>query len=78
MSRAIVKYTWLSGLFLFCGITGLRAETLAVSGLVVNPDGSVATVVLNRTEAPIRFELRCDGAAQVVELPPRSIATCIT
>jgi len=43
----------------------------------VNPDGSVATVVMNRTERPLRFELRVAGGRAVAELPPRSIATCI-
>jgi glucosylceramidase len=41
----------------------------------VNPDGSVATVVMNRTEAAIRFDLRIGSATAVTELPPRSIAT---
>ncbi len=41
----------------------------------VNPDGSVAVVVMNRTEAAIRFALRCDGVETTTELPPRSIAS---
>ena len=41
----------------------------------VNPDGSVAVVVMNRTEAAIRFALRWDGLDATTELPPRSIAT---
>ena len=41
----------------------------------VNPDGSVATVVMNRTLERMRFVLRCDGSSAVAELPPRSIAT---
>jgi glucosylceramidase len=40
-----------------------------------NLDGSVAIVVLNRTEQPRRFALRVDDAACVADLPPRSIAT---
>ena len=40
-----------------------------------NPDGSVATVVMNRTQASIRFVLRSLGTTTVAELPPRSIAT---
>ena len=43
----------------------------------VNPDGSVATVVMNRTEQPLRFALRVAGGRTVAELPPRSIATCL-
>ena len=41
----------------------------------VNPDGSVAVVVMNRTEAAICFALRMDGAEVTTELPPHSIAT---
>ncbi len=43
----------------------------------VNPDGSVATVVMNRSERPLRFGLCIAGAHAVAELPRRSIATCI-
>ncbi len=41
----------------------------------VNPDGGTVAVVMNRTEAPIRFALRCGAQRSVTELPPRSIAT---
>jgi len=41
----------------------------------VNPDGAVATVVMNRTGRPLRFALRIDGTQTAAELPPRSIAT---
>ena len=41
----------------------------------VNPDGSVATVVLNRTRDTIGFALRSDDRFVHSELPPRSIAT---
>jgi glucosylceramidase len=41
----------------------------------VNPDGSTAIVVMNRTEDPLRFALRSADTAAVAELPPRSIAT---
>ena len=41
----------------------------------VNPDGSVATVVMNRTEQALRFELCIAGRRAVAELPARSIAT---
>jgi glucosylceramidase len=44
----------------------------------VNPDGSVAVVVMNRTETTIRFLLRLDGADMATELPPRSIATYLS
>jgi glucosylceramidase len=46
------------------------------SAAFVNPDGSTATVVMNRTEQPIRFALRLDGVPSTpFELPARSIAT---
>jgi len=41
----------------------------------VNPDASTVVVVMNRTEAPIRFGLRGLGAAAASTLPARSIAT---
>ncbi len=44
----------------------------------VNPDRSTATVVMNRTEQPIRFALRSGEASAATELPPRSIATYLT
>jgi glucosylceramidase len=44
----------------------------------VNPDGSVAVVVMNRTEQAIAFAM-CMGTETVAtELPPRSIATYLT
>lgn len=43
----------------------------------VNPDASVAIVVMNRTEQPIHFALRADGGAFAAELPPRAIATYV-
>ncbi len=42
-----------------------------------NPDGSCAVVVMNRGEDGLPFNLAIDGSHQVVELPPRSIATVV-
>ncbi len=44
----------------------------------VNPDATLATVVMNRTEAPIRFSLVIGQNRMVSELPPRSIATYLS
>jgi glucosylceramidase len=44
----------------------------------VNPDSSVAVVVMNRTEAVIRFLLCLDGVKAATELPPHAIATYLT
>lgn len=41
----------------------------------VNPDGSVAVVVMNRSEAALRFTLRIDGGRCEACLPARAIAT---
>ena len=41
----------------------------------VNPDGTTATVVLNRTGRSIRFAISIAGNCAATELPPRSIAT---
>ena len=43
----------------------------------VNADGSVATVVMNRSEAAIRFVLFINGERAVVDLPARAITTCL-
>lgn len=44
----------------------------------VNPGGSVAVVVMNRTETAIRFLLCLDGVEAETELPPHAIATYLT
>lgn len=43
-----------------------------------NPDGSLAVVVLNRTDAAIRFTLQLGAEWAATELPPHSIATYLT
>jgi glucosylceramidase len=43
----------------------------------VNPDGSVATVALNRTDGPMAFDLCIDGQARRVDLPARAITTVV-
>jgi glucosylceramidase len=42
-----------------------------------NPDGAVAVVALNRTDAPLAFALHVDGVAHVAALPARAIATFV-
>ena len=42
-----------------------------------NVDGTTAVVLLNRLEQVQRITLQIDATRGVVELPPRSIATCI-
>ena len=46
-------------------------ETLAAR----NPDGSLAVVAMNRSEAPISFQVTVDGQHAPFELPRHSIAT---
>jgi len=58
---------------LLCAATRQDLETTAFA----NPDGSIAIVALNRTDAPIHFALRLDDAFGVAELPARSMATYI-
>ena len=41
----------------------------------LNPDGTTACVVLNRTESAISFRLKIAAESVEVQLPPRSIAT---
>jgi glucosylceramidase len=54
-----------------CAVSRQDLETTAFT----NPDGSVAVVVMNRTEINICFLLRLDGVDTATSLPPRSIAT---
>ncbi|MES2714758.1 MAG: glycoside hydrolase family 30 protein [Pseudomonadota bacterium] len=42
-----------------------------------NPDGSLATVVMNRSDQPVQFVLVLDGQALRASLPPRAITTCL-
>ena len=42
-----------------------------------NPDGSLATVVMNRSDAPIQFVLQLGDVRAVAQLPARAIATYI-
>jgi glucosylceramidase len=44
----------------------------------VNPDGSVAVVVMNRTEQAISFALSLGTQTATTELPPHSIATYLS
>jgi glucosylceramidase len=64
--------------------TGAR-RVLCVSNLqaleataFINPDASIATVVMNRTENSIQFKLRVCESSMLAELPPRSIATYLS
>jgi glucosylceramidase len=54
-----------------CAATREALECTAFS----NPDGTVATVVMNRTEVAITFHLKVDERCFQVELPARAIAT---
>jgi glucosylceramidase len=51
-------------------------EALEVTAFV-NPDGSVATVALNRTDDTVSFAMSIDNQQALAELPPRSIATFV-
>jgi glucosylceramidase len=43
----------------------------------VNPDGSTVLVVMNRTELPVRFEVRLGSQAAQMDAPERSIQTVV-
>lgn len=43
-----------------------------------NPDGSLATIVLNETESPVAFTLSSGGGSQVCSIPARAIQTYVT
>lgn len=56
-----------------CAATREALETTAAR----NPDGSVAVVVMNRSDEPIDFELHVAGDGRAVGLPARAITTVI-
>lgn len=58
---------------LLCACSRLDLESTAF----VNPDGSVAVVVLNRTDQTIAFSLNIGAQSAAVELPAHAIATYI-
>lgn len=57
-----------------CAASRQDLETTAFA----NPDGSIVTVVMNRTEEWIVFALRINAGNALAKLPPRAIATYIT
>jgi glucosylceramidase len=44
----------------------------------LHADGTVATVVMNRSESPVRFVLRIDHQRVCIALPAHAITTCLT
>jgi glucosylceramidase len=58
---------------ILCAATLEALECCAFS----NPDGSIAVVALNRSEAPIDFSLRLNDAYYAASLPARAIATYV-
>ncbi len=53
------------------------SQTDLEAAAFVNPDASIAVVVLNRTEAAISFVLRIGAQTVAAEMPARSIVTCL-
>ena len=58
---------------ILCATTRENLESTAF----INPDGSVAIVVLNRTEQALRFSLDSHEWTTTTAIPPRSIATFV-
>jgi len=56
-----------------CAATRQGLEVTAFA----NTDGGLATVVLNRQDDPVRFDLRVDGRSWPVDLPAHAITTCL-
>jgi len=56
---------------ILCSASQSNLETAAC----LNPDGTVAVVVLNRSDQPVRFNLKSLATATPVSLPARAIAT---
>ena len=72
---------WYIGHFARYALPGARRVLCASSRqdleacAFINPDGTLATVVMNRTENAITFGLRLGGVMAQAELPPHAIAT---
>ncbi len=43
----------------------------------INADGTIATVIMNRTESPIRFHYACGSRSAPLSIPARAIMTCV-
>ena len=43
----------------------------------VNTDGSTATVVMNKTDKPVRFELKIGAQVAAMDAPDHSIQTVV-
>jgi O-glycosyl hydrolase len=50
---------------------------IEINPLFLRADGSVAVVVLNRSEQPLAFGLNVDGTCYAAELPARAMATWV-
>lgn len=69
------RFVKVGALRLGCESTDVNLEAAAF----LNPDGSIATVVLNRTEVTLGFDLQLGaGPGLNTRLPPRSIATYLS
>jgi glucosylceramidase len=56
-----------------CAATREILETTAFR----NPDGSIVTIVMNRSEEEIHFHLKMKETIWPLHLPPRAIASCV-
>jgi glucosylceramidase len=57
-------------------LTAVTSDSLEVTAFA-NMDDSTVTVVMNRTEAPVRFELKIGTQAVAMDAPERSIQTVV-
>lgn len=57
-------------------LTAVSSDSLEVTAFL-NTDGSTAIVVMNRTELPVRFELRLGADSVAMDAPERSIQTVV-
>ncbi len=57
-------------------LTAATSDSLEVTSFI-NTDGSIVTVVMNRTELPVRFELKIDAKVATMDAPGHSIQTVV-
>ncbi len=56
-------------------VTGVSTRDELETTAFLNPDGTVAVVIMNRTENSIRFDLKYNGLTAPVRIPARAIQT---
>ena len=74
-AQSVLQQT--DGKLVMVGVSGLGSPSPAFGVVRLNTDGSLAVVVLNRSERDIAFSLAIDGVSHATDLPAHAIATYV-